>query len=108
MRSSSRRLLAAAGLAGLGAAAGFSWGRRYAAAPQPAGAAPPQADTEHGGLFDRMLAVMDEERAALAHHLHDGPQQTMTAVRLMTGVVRDAVRSDDRERAQEVLAKLDQ
>ncbi len=109
MRSSSRRLLAAAALAGVGgAAAGFSWGRRSAAAPKPARSEPPHTDTEHGGLFDRMLAVMDEERAALAHHLHDGPQQTMTAVRLMTGVVRDAVRSDDRERAQEVLAKLDQ
>jgi len=114
MRSSSRRLLAAACLAGISAAGGFHWGRRRADGERAA--EPPRArpdvqpdhpDTQHGSLFDRMLAAMDAERAALAHHLHDGPQQTMTAVRLMTGVVRDAVRSDDRERAQEVLAKLD-
>lgn len=107
MRSSSRRALTVAGVAGVSAAVGFRYGRRPAGqrAADARGAA---VDLDHASLFDRMLAAMDEERAALAHHLHDGPQQTMTAVRLMTGVVRDAVRSDDRERAQEVLAKLDQ
>ena len=62
---------------------------------------------ERAGLFDHMLATMDDERTALAHHLHDGPQQTLTAVRLMTGAARDAVRSGDPERAEEALAKLD-
>jgi signal transduction histidine kinase len=108
MRSSNRRALAAAGLAGLSAAVGFGWGRRRTAGQRAVDAGRADQDLDHASLFDRMLAVMDEERAALAHHLHDGPQQTMTAVRLMTGVVRDAVRSNDRERAQEVLAKLDQ
>jgi signal transduction histidine kinase len=63
---------------------------------------------EQGELFDHMLRSIDDERAALAHRLHDGPQQTMTAVRLMGGVIADAVRSGDGDRATEVLARLEQ
>jgi signal transduction histidine kinase len=63
---------------------------------------------EQGELFDHMLRSIDEERAALAHRLHDGPQQTMTAVRLMGGVIADAVRSGDDDRATEVLRRLEQ
>jgi signal transduction histidine kinase len=63
---------------------------------------------EQGELFDHMLRNIDEERAALAHRLHDGPQQTMTAVRLMGGVIADAVRSGDDDRATEVLRRLEQ
>jgi len=63
---------------------------------------------EQGELFDHMLRSIDEERAALAHRLHDGPQQTMTAVRLMGGVIADAVRSGDDDRATEVLGRLEQ
>src|SRR6266511_5177074 len=42
---------------------------------------------EQGALFDHMLHAIDTERETLAHCLHDGPQQTMTAVRLMCDVV---------------------
>jgi signal transduction histidine kinase len=63
---------------------------------------------EQGELFDHMLRSIDDERAALAHRLHDGPQQTMTAVRLMGGVIADAVRSGDDHRATEVLRRLEQ
>ena len=63
---------------------------------------------EQGELFDHMLRSIDDERAALAHRLHDGPQQTMTAVRLMGGVIADAVRSGDDDRATEVLRRLEQ
>ena len=63
---------------------------------------------EQRELFDHMLRSIDDERAALAHRLHDGPQQTMTAVRLMGGVIADAVRSGDDDRATEVLRRLEQ
>jgi signal transduction histidine kinase len=92
-----RRTLAVAGSAAA-AALGLGWvarsGKRRIA-------------RERADLFDHMLRTMDEERATLAHHLHDGPQQTLTAVRLMTGAARDAVRSGDQARADEVLTKLD-
>ena len=39
--------------------------------------------------------------------LHDGPQQTMTAVRLMCDVIADAVRTGDVDRATEVLDRLE-
>ena len=55
-----------------------------------------------------MLAAMEAERAALANRLHDGPQQSLTAVRLMVNVAQEAVRSDDRGQAEQVLAKLDE
>jgi signal transduction histidine kinase len=66
-----------------------------------------QRGREQGELFDHMLRTIDDERAALALRLHDGPQQTMTAVRLMADVIGDAVRSGDVDRANEVLARLE-
>jgi signal transduction histidine kinase len=62
---------------------------------------------EQGELFDHMLRTIDDERAALAVRLHDGPQQTMTAVRLMCDVIADAVRTGDVARATEVLDRLE-
>ena len=62
---------------------------------------------EQGELFDQMLRTIDEERASLAMRLHDGPQQTMTAVRLMCDVVGDSVRTGDVARATEVLDRLE-
>ncbi|MGN6380945.1 MAG: sensor histidine kinase [Gaiellales bacterium] len=64
-------------------------------------------DRDQAELFDRMLASMDADRAAIAHQLHDGPQQTLTAVRLMVNAAQNAIRSNDRERTEQVLAKLD-
>jgi two-component system nitrate/nitrite sensor histidine kinase NarQ len=65
-------------------------------------------DDDPAALFDRMLGAMEAERAVLANRLHDGPQQTLTAVRLMVNVAQEAVRSDDRGQAEQVLAKLDE
>jgi two-component system sensor histidine kinase UhpB len=62
---------------------------------------------EQGELFDQMLRTIDEERASLAMRLHDGPQQTMTAVRLMCDVIGDSVRTGDVARATEVLDRLE-
>jgi signal transduction histidine kinase len=62
---------------------------------------------EQRALFDTMLRTLDDERAALAMRLHDGPQQTMTAVRLMCDVIADAIRTGDVDRATEVLARLE-
>jgi two-component system, NarL family, sensor histidine kinase UhpB len=62
---------------------------------------------EQGELFDQMLRTIDGERAAVAARLHDGPQQTMTAMRLMCDVIGDAVRTGDVARATEVLDRLE-
>src|SRR4249919_603263 len=62
---------------------------------------------EQGELFDHMLDAIDAERETLAHCLHDGPQQTLTAVRLMCDVVRDAVSKGDVHHAEEVLGRLE-
>ena len=62
---------------------------------------------EQGELFDHMLDAIDAERETLAHCLHDGPQQTLTAVRLMCDVVRDAISKGDVHHAEEVLGRLE-
>jgi len=62
---------------------------------------------EQRELYDTMLHTLDDERAALAMRLHDGPQQTMTAVRLLCDVIGDAIRNGDVDRANEVLARLE-
>jgi len=66
-----------------------------------------ERNREQSELFDTMLRTLDDERAALALRLHDGPQQTMTAVRLMCDVIADAIRNGDVDRATEVLARLE-
>jgi len=66
-----------------------------------------RSQAEQGALFDHMLNAIDTERETLAHRLHDGPQQTMTAVRLMCDVIRDAVARGDHQRAEEVLDRLE-
>jgi signal transduction histidine kinase len=62
---------------------------------------------EQGELFDQMLRTIDGERAAVAARLHDGPQQTMTAMRLMCDVIGDSIRTGDLARATEVLGRLE-
>src|SRR5689334_18895692 len=100
MPSSTDRRLTFFGAAGVATAAALALGWVVRAGTR-------RLADERAQLFDHMLHTMDEERAALAHHLHDGPQQTLTAVRLMTGAARDAVRSGDAERADEALTRLD-
>jgi signal transduction histidine kinase len=65
------------------------------------------APRDQAELFDHMLDAIDAERETLAHCLHDGPQQTLTAVRLMCDVVRDAISKGDVHHAEEVLGRLE-
>ena len=67
-----------------------------------------RAARERGALYDHMLGAIDAERQTLAHRLHDGPQQSMTAVRLMCDAALEAVNRGDAERAKEVLERLEQ
>jgi two-component system, NarL family, sensor kinase len=67
-----------------------------------------RAARERGALFDHMLRAIDAERQALAHRLHDGPQQSLTAVRLMCDAALEAVGRGDEARAREVLERLEQ
>jgi two-component system nitrate/nitrite sensor histidine kinase NarX len=68
---------------------------------------PRRGPREQSELFDHMLDAIDAERETLAHCLHDGPQQTLTAVRLMCDVVRDAISKGDVHHAEEVLGRLE-
>jgi signal transduction histidine kinase len=66
-----------------------------------------RAAREQGALFDHMLQAIDSERQTLSHHLHDGPQQSLTAVRLMCDAALEAVNRGDSARAREVLERLE-
>jgi signal transduction histidine kinase len=70
-------------------------------------AAPAIDASDAAALVDHVLDAGDRERARTAHRLHDGPQQTMTAVRLMADVVRQALRDGDLAGARGVLDELD-
>ena len=105
LSTDARRAVLLTTAAACGAAAAWQIGRRQGA--RRVRTRERRLEQERADMFDRMLRTLDEERATLAHTLHDGPQQTMTAVRLMTDVVRDAIDAEDWERAREVLAKLD-
>jgi signal transduction histidine kinase len=54
-----------------------------------------------------VLAAADRDREHLAHVLHDGPQQTMTALRLMADTARQAIDGGDYAHAQQALEVLD-
>ena len=125
--STDRRLLRIAGVAAFGAVAAAAASLAGAPAalaaavtalavaagaalawPRPArGSRGRGGPREQGELFDHMLDAIDAERETLAHCLHDGPQQTLTAVRLMCDVVRDAVSKGDVHHAEEVLGRLE-
>jgi two-component system nitrate/nitrite sensor histidine kinase NarX len=90
-------LLAGIVAAAVAAACGVAWFVR----PRRRGA------RQQSELFDHMLDAIDAERETLAHCLHDGPQQTLTAVRLMCDVVRDAISKGDVHHAEEVLGRLE-
>jgi signal transduction histidine kinase len=62
-------------------------------------------DTE---MLDSMLLMLDREREAVAHDLHDGPQQLVAAIRLMADAVAHAVREGDRDRAVEALRRMEE
>jgi signal transduction histidine kinase len=63
---------------------------------------------ERGVLLEHVLRTVDEERQGLAHRLHDGPQQLMTAIRLVADGARHALEQGDSAQAREGLARLEQ
>ncbi|MDX6594433.1 MAG: two-component system, NarL family, sensor histidine kinase UhpB [Gaiellales bacterium] len=62
---------------------------------------------ERARLIDHMLQTSDAEREALAHRLHDGPQQSLAAIRLIADGVRDALDTGDIPTAGQRLEKLE-
>ena len=66
------------------------------------------ADDDHGALLDHMLRTVEDERSLLARQLHDGPQQVLTAIRLLADGVRHALENDETLRALEGLERLEQ
>jgi signal transduction histidine kinase len=66
------------------------------------------ADDDHGALLDHMLRTVEEERSQIAQRLHDGPQQLLTAIRLLADGVRHALENDETQRALEGLERLEQ
>ena len=55
---------------------------------------------------ERAVQLMDEERAEIAHRLHDGPQQLYTAIRLQAEGARHAISEGDPSGAPDALARL--
>jgi signal transduction histidine kinase len=78
--------------------------RRHARAGEAA-ASRARRDAE---LFDHMMRMLDEEREAIAHRLHDGPLQVMAAIRLMADAARRALDEGDERLAHETLERLEQ
>ncbi len=67
-----------------------------------------EIDDERGALLDHMLRTVEEERSQIAHRLHDGPQQVLTAIRLLADGIRHALENDETARALEGLERLEQ
>jgi two-component system sensor histidine kinase UhpB len=67
-----------------------------------------EIDDDRGALLDHMLRTVEEERSQIAHRLHDGPQQVLTAIRLLADGIRHALESDETPRALEGLERLEQ
>jgi len=59
-------------------------------------------------LIDHLLAERDSERRRLAAQLHDGPQQTTTALRLLADGARHALDQGDAAQAREAVARIEQ
>ena len=55
-----------------------------------------------------MLRTVEDERSLIAHRLHDGPQQVLTAIRLLADGIRHALENDETQRALEGLERLEQ
>jgi signal transduction histidine kinase len=69
---------------------------------------PAEPDKARGALVDHMLRTIEEERSLIAHRLHDGPQQLLTAIRLLADGIGHAIRNDERAHALEGLERLEQ
>ena len=67
-----------------------------------------ESDDDHGALLDHMLRTVEDERSLIAHRLHNGPQQVLTAIRLLADGIRHALENDETLRALEGLERLEQ
>jgi signal transduction histidine kinase len=69
----------------------------------PSGAGPPE-----GAVVQYLLAWRDRERQQLAADIHDGPQQTTTALRLLADGARHALEHGDIDQARGALGRIEQ
>jgi len=69
----------------------------------PSGTGPPE-----GAVVDYLLAWRDRERQQLAADIHDGPQQTTTALRLLADGARHALEHGDADQARGALDRIEQ
>ena len=65
-------------------------------------------DEGDASLVHHVLDTVDVERQQLAHRLHDGPQQVLTAIRLLANGVSQALDVGDQQRARDGLERLEQ
>jgi len=65
-------------------------------------------DAGDASLVGHVLDTVDDEREQLAHRLHDGPQQVLTAIRLLANGVSQALDVGDQQRARDGLERLEQ
>ena len=63
---------------------------------------------DRGVLLDHMLRTVEDERSLIAHRLHDGPQQVLTAIRLLSDGIRHALDEGEIQRAREGLERLEE
>jgi signal transduction histidine kinase len=66
-----------------------------------------ERNRERGELLDSVLEIADRERETIAHRLHDGPLQTISALRLMVDVARGAATGGDTARAADLLDRVE-
>ena len=59
-------------------------------------------------LLDHVLLTIDGERQEIASRLHDGPQQLMTAIRLLADGAQHALETGQTEQAGHTLERLQQ
>jgi signal transduction histidine kinase len=66
-----------------------------------------QARGERSDLFDHAVRSAEREREQIAHLLHDGPLQLVTAMRLMTDVARRTATAGEGEQTVELLDRIE-
>src|SRR3954463_9957127 len=59
-------------------------------------------------LLDHVLLTIEGERQEIASRLHDGPQQLMTAIRLLADGAQHALETGQTEQAGRTLKRLQQ
>jgi len=72
------------------------------------GVTPSGAGPAEGAVVDYLLASRDRERQQLAADIHDGPQQTTTALRLLADGARHALEHGDVDQARGALERIEQ